>query len=76
MEVSSSDMPVFVYADTTWNKENLVDCELNTGQDHLEGTYHVEETGLCNAGGTKSSCQRRIDIYGAITVKARSWSPT
>lgn len=37
IDSSCSDIPVFVYADTTWNSEN-----------------HVEETGLCSAGGTKA----------------------
>lgn len=37
--------------------------------------HHVEETGLCNIGGTKSWCHLLRDIYGAMMVKANSWIP-
>jgi len=72
MDWSTNDIPVFVYADVTWNNENL--GRVNHGiSELLEGTYHTGESSECRLGGRKSCFHFGRDIYGAMIKNAIAW---
>ncbi len=74
---STSENPVFVYADAESNKLNLqTETWISEVRDiKLRSTDQVDETRLWSWGGTKEDLNCPIDMYGAIMMNATSCTP-
>jgi hypothetical protein len=66
---STSDMPVFVYAETTWKSPYLPYAQLSetwTGKE--DRTHQAGATTRCSAGGVKSAFHLACDMYGPMMM--------